>query len=91
MPVTVWIPPQLRAVTRGNTQVEANGQTVKEVLLDVERQFPDLKERMRDEQGEIRPFLNVYVNDEDIRFLQSYDTVVNEGDEFAIIPAVGGG
>jgi molybdopterin synthase sulfur carrier subunit len=46
---------------------------------------------MRDEQGEIRPFLNVYVNDEDIRFLQSYDTVVNEGDEFAIIPAVGGG
>jgi molybdopterin synthase sulfur carrier subunit len=91
MPVKVWIPPQLRAVTRGNTQVEANGETVKEVLLDVERQFPDLKDRMRDEKGEIRPFLNVYVNDEDIRFLQSYDTVVKEGDEFAIIPAVGGG
>jgi MoaD family protein len=91
MPVTVWIPPQLRAVTGGDSEVEASGETVQDILLDLERQFPELKDRMRDENGELRSFINVYVNDEDIRFLQSYDTVVKEGDEFAIIPAVGGG
>ena len=91
MPVTVWIPTQLRAVTNGNDKVQAKGETVDEVLLDLERQFPALRERVLDDRGEVRVFLGIYVNDEDIKFLQSGRTPLVDGDEVEIIPAVAGG
>jgi len=91
VPVTVWIPAQLRPVTGGKIEVQAAGDTVDDVLLDLERQFPGLKERLLDERGEVRGFLSVCVNDEDIRFLQAGKTPIREGDELSIIPAVAGG
>ena len=91
MPVTVWIPTQLRSVTNGNGKVQAKGETVDEVLLDLDRQFPGLRERVLDDRGEVRVFLGIYVNDEDIKFLQSGKTRLVDGDEVEIIPAVAGG
>src|SRR5438309_1496183 len=69
MPVTVRIPTPLRQVTKGNAEVSAKGGTVDDVVADLERQFPGLKERLVDETGELRRFINIYVNEEDIRFM----------------------
>ena len=91
MPVTVWIPTQLRSVTNGNGKVQAKGETVDEVLLDLDRQFPGFRERVVDDRGEVRVFLGIYVNDEDIKFLRSGKTPLADGDEVEIIPAVAGG
>ena len=91
MVVKVWIPPQLRSVTDGNSSVPAKGDTVHEALLDLKRQFPALSARVLDEDGKVRPYLNIYLNDEDIRFLQGDNTPVKDGDEFSIIPEIGGG
>ena len=91
MPVTVWVAAQLRSVTNGNDKVQAKGETLDEVLLDLERQFPGFRERVLDERGEVRAYLGVYVNDEDIKFLQSGKTPLVDGDEVEIIPAVAGG
>jgi molybdopterin converting factor small subunit len=91
MVVKVWIPPQLRSVTDGNSSVPAKGDTVHEVLLDLKRQFPAFTERVLDENGKVRPYLNIYLNDEDIRFLQGASTPVKDGDEFSIILEIGGG
>ena len=91
MVVKVWIPPQLRSVTDGNSSVPAKGDTVHEVLLDLKRQFPALSARVLDEDGKVRPYLNIYLNDEDIRFLQGDNTPVKDGDEVSIIPEIGGG
>lgn len=91
MPAKVWIPPQLRSVTEGHAEVPAKGETVREVLLDLERQFPGLKGRVLDANSKVSAYLNIYLNDEDIRFLQSDKTPVRDGDDFAIIPEIGGG
>lgn len=87
----VWIPPQLRSVTEGHGAVPAKGETVREVLLDLERQFPGLEGRVLDANGKVSAYLNIYLNDEDIRFLQSDTTPVKDGDDVAIIPEIGGG
>lgn len=91
MLVKVWIPPQLRSITDGHEYVPAKGDNVREVLLDLQRQFPGLGERVLDTDGKVRPFLNVYLNDEDIRFLQGDTTPVKDGDECLLIPEIGGG
>ena len=70
MPVTVRIPTPLRAVTKGNADVQAKGDTVDDLIGDLERQFPGLRDRLVDETGELRRFVNIYVNQEDIRFLR---------------------
>jgi len=67
--VTVRIPTPLRQVTKGNAEVSAKGATVDDLVADLERQFPGLKERLVDESGELRRFINIYVNEEDIRFM----------------------
>lgn len=87
----VWIPLQLRAVTNGEAEVNGNGDTVDEVMVDLERQFPGLKERVFDDKGELRPHLAIFVNDEDIRFLEGGKTPVTDRHEISMIPAVGGG
>ena len=91
MVVRVRIPTPLRAVTKGAAEVPATADTVEGVIADLERQFPGLRERLVEEGGEIRRFINIYVNEEDIRFLQGAKTALKEGDEVSIVPAIAGG
>jgi molybdopterin synthase sulfur carrier subunit len=91
MPVLVRIPTPLRSITKGSAEVQAKGDTVEGLVADLERQFPGLKERLMDESGELRRFINIYVNEEDIRFLQSKKTALKEGDHVSIVPAIAGG
>ena len=91
MPVTVRIPTPLRAIAKGNASVEAKGGTIGDVIGDLEHQFPGLRERLVDESGELRRFINIYVNQEDIRFLDNQATALKDGDEVAIVPAIAGG
>jgi molybdopterin synthase sulfur carrier subunit len=91
MAVLVRIPTPLRSLTKGTAQVEAKGSTVIDVIGDLERQYPGLRERLVDESGEIRRFVNVYVNQEDVRFLDGDKTALKDGDEVSIVPALAGG
>lgn len=91
MPVQVRIPTPLRSLTKGAAQVQADGKTVLDVIGDLERQYPGMKDRVVDENGEIRRFVNVYVNQEDVRFLDGDKTALKDGDEMAIVPAMAGG
>jgi molybdopterin synthase sulfur carrier subunit len=91
MPVTVRIPTPLRSIAKGHTDVQVKGDTVMDVVDDLERQFPGLRERLIDEGGELRRFVNIYVNQEDIRFLGGKETALKDGDEVAIVPAIAGG
>ena len=91
MPISVRIPTPLRKFTGGAESVTASGGTVAAVVNDVEGRHPGLKERICDEAGKVRRFVNLYVNGEDIRFLSSLDTPVKEGDEISIVPAIAGG
>ena len=91
MAVLVRIPTPLRAMTKGSAEVQANADTVDELIADLERQFPGLRERLVEEGGELRRFINIYVNQEDIRFLQGAKTVLKQGDEVSIVPAIAGG
>ena len=90
MPV-VRIPTPLRSLTKGSAEVHAKGGTVDDVVHDLERQFPGFRERLMDEQGELRRFINVYVNEEDVRFLEGRTTALKEGDTVSIVPAIAGG
>lgn len=91
MAVQVRIPTPLRKFTAGAESVSANGSTIGAVVEDIESRHPGLKERICDESGKVRRFVNVYVNGDDIRFLNSLETPVKEGDEIAIVPAIAGG
>lgn len=90
MSIKVQIPTPLREHTQGKVTVETGGTTVKAVLDDLCKQFPNLSAKLFD-RGEVKPFLNVYLNDEDIRYLDSLATATKDGDELSIIPAVAGG
>jgi sulfur-carrier protein len=89
--VSVKIPTPLRRVTGGVSDVSADGATVRELIEDLERQFPGMRERLCDETGALRRFVNVFVGDEDIRFLEGIETSIEEGAQVSIIPAVAGG
>jgi len=91
MPISVRIPTPLRKFTGGAESVTASGGTVAAVVQDIEGRHPGLKERICDDAGKVRRFVNLYVNGEDIRFLSSLDTPVKEGDEISIVPAIAGG
>ena len=91
MAVLVRIPTPLRAVTKGNAEVQAQGDTIDGLVEDLERKFPGLKERLVDDGGDLRRFINFYVNQEDIRFLQGKKTALKDGDEVSIVPAIAGG
>jgi molybdopterin synthase sulfur carrier subunit len=81
----------LRKFTQGVDEVSAQGANVKALVEDLERNFPGIKERICDESGKIRRFVNVYVNGDDIRFLQNLETTLKEGDNISIVPAIAGG
>jgi molybdopterin synthase sulfur carrier subunit len=87
----VRVPTPLRKFTQGADEVGAQGNTVRALMEDLERQFPGIKERICDETGKVRRFVNVYVNGDDIRFLQNLETTVGEGDNISIVPAIAGG
>ena len=91
MSVTVKIPTQLRTLTGGSSDVQASGATLAEVIEDLENSHPGIKERLVDESGALRRFVNVYLGDEDVRFLDGIETQVAEGGSVSIIPAVAGG
>ena len=91
MSVRVRIPAPLRAVTEGESEVQVDGGSVADALGTLEQRFPQIRTRLRDEQGELRRFVNLYVNGEDIRFLDGMQTALSAGDEVSIIPAVAGG
>jgi molybdopterin synthase sulfur carrier subunit len=91
MAVKVRIPTPLRKLTNNEEVVEVNGGTVGGVIAELQARYPGIKERLLDESGAVRRFVNVYVNEEDIRFLQNQETVVKSGDEISIIPAIAGG
>lgn len=88
---TVRIPTPLRKLTGDLEVVQAAGTNINEVLHSLDQAFPGLKERICDEHGQVRRFVNVFVNDEDIRFLEEGATAVKDGDEISIVPAIAGG
>ncbi len=91
MTVAVRIPTPLRKLTGGADEVNIEGATIGELIDNLEAVHPGMKERLCDEHGEIRRFVNVYLNDEDVRFLDGSKTAVKEGDEVSIVPAIAGG
>ena len=91
MSVTVRIPAPLQKLTQNQEKVEANGTNVKELIENLDKKFPGIRERICDENGKVRKFINIYVNEEDVRFLQQEKTPVKAGDEVSIIPAIAGG
>jgi len=91
MPAKVRIPAPLRKLTNDQAVVEAEGKTVNEVLASLDKSYPGLKERICDESGQIRRFVNIFVNGEDIRFKDGPNTKIDEGAEVSIIPAIAGG
>jgi MoaD family protein len=91
MAVKVRIPTQLRTLTGGNSEITVNGSTVGETLKELDSAYPGLQERLFDENGKLRRFVNVFVAEEDVRFLQGLDTPVAEGATVSIVPAVAGG
>jgi molybdopterin synthase sulfur carrier subunit len=88
---TVRIPTPLRKLTNGQEEVSAAGSTIAAVIASLDSQFPGLKERICDDQGKVRRFVNIFKNDEDIRFLQNLETAVGDSDELSIVPAIAGG
>jgi sulfur-carrier protein len=91
MGVKVRIPTPLRKLTGGAGEVEVDGNTIQSLIDALEKSYPGFKERLTDDTGTLRRFVNVYVNDEDIRFLQGAETGLKDGDEVSIVPAIAGG
>ena len=91
MAVEVRIPTILRSYTGEQKAVSAEGATLAAVIDDLEANYPGIKERICDDSGAVRRFVNIFANDEDIRFLQNLDTPVKEKDEISIVPAIAGG
>ena len=91
MSVQVRIPTPLRKLTHDEEVVETSAENIGAAIADLETRFPGIQERLLDDNGEVRRFVNVYVNEDDIRFLDDKDTVLKDGDEVSIIPAIAGG
>jgi molybdopterin synthase sulfur carrier subunit len=91
MPILVRIPTPLRRLTNGVSEVKAEAKDVAGLIDDLERQFPGIRDRLVDETGDLRRFINVYVNEEDIRFLSGKATALKDGDDVSLVPAIAGG
>ncbi len=91
MAVKVLIPTPLQKLTNNQATLECQGSSITELLNELETSCPGIKARLCDEKGELRRFVNFYVNNEDIRFLNGADTTLQDGDEVSIIPAIAGG
>lgn len=91
MAVTVRVPGALRRLTEGRPEVEVDGGTVSEALQDLDTRFPGFRDRLYDPSGNLRQFINIYLNDSDIRFGDGLDSRVSANDSLSIVPAVAGG
>jgi molybdopterin synthase sulfur carrier subunit len=91
MPVKVRIPTPLMKLTNNQAEISAEGETIADILNNLESQFAGIKERICEENGTPRRFINIYLNEEDIRFLEGEKTKIKDGDEISIIPAIAGG
>ena len=91
MPVKVRIPTPLMKLTNNQAEISAEGATIADILNNLENQFAGIKERICEENGTPRRFINIYLNEEDIRFLDGEKTKIKDGDEISIIPAIAGG
>ena len=91
MPTSVTIPTPLRNLTGNQETVSVDGATIAEILANLDKAFPGIGERLVDDKGAVRRFVNIYVNGEDIRFLQEKATPVKPTDEISIVPAIAGG
>ena len=91
MPKKIRIPTPLRKLTNNEELVEVTADSIGDAIIELQTRYPGIKERLTDDAGEVRRFVNVYVNEEDIRFLQNQNTSLKDGDEISIIPAIAGG
>jgi molybdopterin synthase sulfur carrier subunit len=91
MTITVQIPTALRRLTAGNAKLSCSASNLGELFSVLDQQFPDLKPHLHDESGQTRRFLNVYVNEEDIRFLGGNSYAFHDGDEILLVPSIAGG
>jgi len=91
MSVLIRIPTPLRRMTNGESKVEIDSSDVGDMVEKLDSSYPGLKARLVDENGDLRYFVNIYLNGEDVRFLQGLDTATKSGDEVSIVPAVAGG
>ena len=91
MAIKVRIPTPLMKLTDNQSEVSAEGETISEIINNLENQFNGIKDRICEENGAPRRFINIYINEEDIRFLEGEKTTVKDGDEISIIPAIAGG
>ncbi|WP_322797249.1 ubiquitin-like small modifier protein 1 [Tepidiforma sp.] len=91
MPINVRIPQPLRNLTGNQATVTAEGSTLQSLVDNLESAYPGIRERMVDEAGQLRRFVNIYVNGDDVRFLDGMQTALKDGDEVSIVPAVAGG
>ena len=91
MSIKVRIPTPLQKLTKNQSEVACAAANIDEVIAQLEKQFPGIKERLCDPDGKLRRFINVYVNEEDIRFLNGTETQLKDGDDISIIPAIAGG
>lgn len=91
MQATVRVPTPLQKLTKNQAKVKVSSANIRELIEDLEKRFPGIKDRICDETGKIRRFINIYVNEEDVRFLQQEETPLKDGDEISIIPAIAGG
>jgi len=91
MSIIVRIPTPLQKLTQDKSEVEASASNIKGLIEELEKNYPGLKERICDETGKIRRFVNLYLNEEDIRFLNQEATEIKDGDEISIVPAIAGG
>lgn len=91
MPTQIRIPTPLRKLTNNEEIVEVTAPTIGGAIAELQSRYPGIRERLLDENGAVRRFVNVYLNEEDIRFLQNQETPIKDGDEVSIIPAIAGG
>lgn len=91
MSVKVRIPTPLQKLTQDKAEVEISASTISAVILELDKNYPGIKQRICDEQGNVRRFVNIFLNEEDIRFLKKEQTPVKDGDEVSIVPAIAGG
>tara|TARA_B000000460_G_scaffold215386_1_gene164579 strand:+ start:422 stop:700 length:279 start_codon:yes stop_codon:yes gene_type:complete len=91
MEISVRIPTPLRRLTNGQDKATLTSTNIKNMVDDLEENFPGMKKRLCDDEGNLRNFVNVYINGEDVRFLNGIDTALKNGDEISLVPAVAGG
>jgi len=91
MAIKVRIPTPLQRLTQNQEEVSADGKTIRELVANLDKSYPGICDRICDENGKLRRFVNIYVNEEDIRFLKGDETPLKDGDEVSIIPAIAGG